>query len=178
MPNKIGPANFTELSSIQKGRQPAQKEETSIFSQHDHNQDGKITNEEMGIKTTIDKILDMLPNIAKNEKTANVIKYIKAIAEKLGNDIRYDAEDAKSLEQVNADVTARQADAEALQKIAKKLKNNKTEEAASDFEQLTLYSNIAIENADENHNVNAKKLEKTEQVKKQMNEALQFKDQQ
>lgn len=172
MSNEIGPVNFTEPSSIQKGSQPAQKEETSIFSQHDQNQDGKITNEEMGIKKTIDKILDMLPNIAKNEKTANVIKYIKAIAEKLGNNIEYDAKDAKSLEQVNADVTARQADAEALQKIAKNLKNNKTEEAVSDFEQLTLYSNIAIENADENHNVNAKKLEKAELVVTQMNEAL------
>ena len=55
--------------------------------------------------------------------------------------------------------------------MEKNLKNNKTEEAVSDFEQLTLYSNIAIENADKNHNVNAKKLEKTEQVEKQMNEA-------
>lgn len=164
--------NETVTSSSRNAEGTKKEENTSIFSEHDKNQDGKITKKEMGIGKILKKILDMLPTAAGDSKSAKVINYIRNIVQKLGADIEYDTENATSLDAINNDVMARRADAEGLQKIAVKLKDNKSSEAVKDFEKLELYSETAVKNADEGHNANAKEAVKKEKIETQMNDAL------
>lgn len=170
----IGQTKFNEaVTSGSLNAEGAKKEESaSIFSEHDKNFDGKITKEEMGIGKMLKKILDMLPNAAGDSKSAKVINHIRNIVQKLGADIEYDTENTKSLDAIKNDVIARRVDAEGLQKIAVKLKDNKSSEAVKDFEKLELYSETAVKNADEGHNANAKKAVKKEKIEAQMNDAL------
>ena len=97
----------------------------------------------------------MLPNFAKNSKVADALKQIRSSIDKLGENITYDATNSNSLDNVSREVTARVEDAENLAKIAKKLAKGRAEQAANDFNNLTLKSEIAAQNVDENHNENA-----------------------
>ena len=114
----------------------------------------------------------MLPNFAKNSKVADALKQIRSSIDKLGENITYDATDSNSLDNVSREVTARVEDAENLAKIAKKLAKGRAEQAANDFNNLTLKSEIASQNVDENHNENAENNVVNNQVSQQTTEAL------
>ena len=119
----------------------------------------------MGIKKTLEKALDMLPNFAKNSKVADALKQIRSSIDKLGENITYDATDSNSLDNVSREVTARVEDAENQAK-------GRAEQAANDFNNLTLKSEIASQNVDENHNENAENNVVNNQVSQQTTEAL------
>ena len=159
----------------------------SVFYTADKDKSGNITANEIksengkSVADVLDKIKNILPEFASNNKVRKTIAGIQQIVNKLSSTkIEYDGK--TNFDKIDKEVKNIQQDVQYINEITQELKDGNSKKAAEDFNNLTLVSEGAKE-AVKTHNVqvaiekakdynNEKKAKAQEQMKTALNEAV------